>query len=205
MQKYTEKELRYMDHHMKNAINAAHMSCSNKMKVGCVIVKNNRVIVNGWNGRLANQDNCCEELSSLCSCGHMFSKDILSDIDSGLVGHGCVCPKCHSINKWRLRTREDVVHAEENTLLYAAKEGISVNKASAYTTTAPCIKCARMLVGVGVSDVFYLHDYKNLDGIELLNSTGINICKMKIVDNSDKVISPDRLYSRLTYNIVIDQ
>jgi len=37
------------------------MSFSTRSKVGSVIVKDNRVIVNSWNGTISGEDNCCEE------------------------------------------------------------------------------------------------------------------------------------------------
>lgn len=46
--------------HMKSAFNYAELSRSTRKKVGCVIVKDNKIISIGYNGTLPGEDNCCE-------------------------------------------------------------------------------------------------------------------------------------------------
>lgn len=65
------------------------------------------------------------------------------------------------------------VHAEANTLAYAAKEGISTNGTHLYVTLSPCINCAKLLINAGVKKVFYLKKYRDTSGIDLLNNRGI--------------------------------
>ena len=78
------------------------------------------------------------------------------------------------------RVRDDhelgTVHAEQNAVAYAAKQGVSVKDAIAYITHFPCIHCTKVLIAAGVSDIFYHDDYKN-DPIvvELLNESHISI------------------------------
>lgn len=46
--------------YMQIALIAAQRSYAVRLKVGCVIVKNNSIISFGWNGMPTGYDNCCE-------------------------------------------------------------------------------------------------------------------------------------------------
>ena len=46
--------------YMRIAQIAAERSYAKRLKVGCVIVKNNSIISFGWNGMPTGYDNCCE-------------------------------------------------------------------------------------------------------------------------------------------------
>ena len=65
------------------------------------------------------------------------------------------------------------VHAEANTIAFAAKEGIITEGTHLYVTLSPCINCAKLLINAGVKKVFYLEKYRDTSGIDLLNNRGI--------------------------------
>lgn len=54
---------RYKPAHMSTAFIYAGLSHCIKRKVGCVVIKNDTTIAFGYNGRAANEDNCCEDNS----------------------------------------------------------------------------------------------------------------------------------------------
>lgn len=60
------------------------------------------------------------------------------------------------------------VHAEANIVSYAARHGISLEGANIYSTTMPCLDCARLLINAGVGDVTYNELYTNNEGEKLL-------------------------------------
>lgn len=72
-------------------------------------------------------------------------------------------------------TKPEVLHAELNCILKAAKEGVSVVDGSLYVTLSPCLQCAAMLVQVGIKEVFYYETYRCTKGIEFLKENGIKI------------------------------
>jgi len=82
---------------------------------------------------------------------------------------------CETIHDGLAVTRDDVIHAEENAILYAAREGISLKGGTLYTTVAPCIKCARMIVGCGISRVVYAKIYRSNEGLVLLRNRGVAV------------------------------
>ena len=53
------------------------------------------------------------------------------------------------------------VHAEQNAISYAAKNGIGLKGSTAYITHFPCINCCKILISSGVKNIFYLDAYKN--------------------------------------------
>jgi dCMP deaminase len=55
------KTERYQQMFMKTALISAEQSFAKRNKVGAVLVKDNRIVVNAWNGRVSGVDNCCED------------------------------------------------------------------------------------------------------------------------------------------------
>lgn len=74
-----------------------------------------------------------------------------------------------------LVTKDTVIHAEENLVLKLARSTISSDGCTVYTTTEPCIRCARMLHGVGIARLVYNQSYVTSDGIEFLAKKGIQV------------------------------
>lgn len=74
-----------------------------------------------------------------------------------------------------MTTKETVVHAEMNAILFCAKYGISVDGADLYVTMCPCQKCAGAIIQSGIKKVFYLDEYRDMTAIETLEAAGIKI------------------------------
>ena len=74
-----------------------------------------------------------------------------------------------------LVTKDEVLHSEENAILKAAKYGVSLQDATLFVTHLPCIKCCRMIVASGIKNVYYKHNYKSINSLQLLGECGINI------------------------------
>lgn len=97
-------------------------SSCNRLHVGCVLVKDKRILATGYNGFL-----------------------------SGLPHQSVV----------RNNHEQGTVHAEQNAITFAAKNGICLLDSTAYVTHYPCLNCAKLLISAGIRKIFYLHDYKN--------------------------------------------
>jgi len=61
-------------------------------------------------------------------------------------------------------TLPDVLHAEENAVAFAAREGISLYGATAYITAEPCKRCLPRLSVAGIQKIFYIDSYKSSIG-----------------------------------------
>lgn len=71
-----------------------------------------------------------------------------------------------------------VIHAEQNALDKIVKSTASSQGADLYVTTAPCIECAKRILGAGINNVYYRDVYKNQEGIDFLASAGIAAFKV---------------------------
>lgn len=129
----------------------------NKLKVGAIIVKDQQIISDGFNGTPSGFDNQCEDEKhkkldrcSLCSQEH--------------------CEGCDNIE---LLTRPEVMHAESNAITKCAKYGKATLGSTIYITHTPCIECAKLIIQAGIKRVVYKNFYKSLAGVEILRKSGI--------------------------------
>lgn len=75
------------------------------------------------------------------------------------------------------RTKQCVLHAEENLISKLARGTNSSDGATLYCTHAPCIKCSRLIVQSGFDTTIYHHSYKNEDGLSLMRDLGMKVLK----------------------------
>ena len=136
--------------HMKSAFNYAECSTAEKLKVGCVLVKADRIISIGYNGMPAGWTNECEILSFYTDDGKQLPSQVLV-------------------------TKPEVLHAEENAITKLARSTESGEGATAFITHAPCLSCAKMLYSAGVSEVVYSQSYRETEGVDFLEKCGIPV------------------------------
>lgn len=138
---------------MQIAYNIANESKAIKRKVGAIIVKDNNIIAVGYNGTPSGFDNSCEE-----------------ECCKGVAGAGTY--------KNHLITRPEVLHAESNAIAKCARSVNSSEGADIYTTTCPCLECAKMIIQAGIRNVYYSEEYKSQDGLNLLVKAGIQVTQI---------------------------
>jgi dCMP deaminase len=124
---------KFIKAHLKVARVYGELSSATRLKVGCIIVKDDRIISIGYNGMPSGGSNVCEEDG---------------------------------------KTKPEVLHAEANAILKLARSTESGLNSSMFTTYAPCIHCAKLILQSGISELYYEEDYKNDDGIEFLKEYG---------------------------------
>jgi len=71
-----------------------------------------------------------------------------------------------------------VLHAEAQAIAKVARSNNSTINSTLYCTLSPCIDCAKLIYGVGITRVVYRDDYKCLDGIEFLKRMRVGINNM---------------------------
>lgn len=74
-------------------------------------------------------------------------------------------------------TKPEVIHAEENSILKAARTGRATNGSTLYCTHSPCKDCAKAIIGAGVIKVVYEVDYRCQGGVEMLKKANIDVIK----------------------------
>tara|TARA_R110000803_G_scaffold208487_1_gene277190 strand:+ start:417 stop:875 length:459 start_codon:yes stop_codon:yes gene_type:complete len=139
--------------HVKAALAYAECSTATILQVGCIIVKDDRIISIGYNGTPPGWDNVCEHKVFFDKQGRQLMQPVLV-------------------------TRPEVMHAELNALSKLARSTESGEGATAIVTTAPCFECAKVLYCAGISEVYYVEEYRKTDGIEFLQKCGITIEKV---------------------------
>lgn len=77
-----------------------------------------------------------------------------------------------------LETKLEVLHAESNAISKLAKTSYSSDGATVYITLSPCFECAKLLIQSGINKIFYKEQYRNLNGIELLQKAGITVIQL---------------------------
>ncbi|MFY7826026.1 MAG: deoxycytidylate deaminase [Flectobacillus sp.] len=139
------------DIYMELAVNIAKRSHCIKAQVGAVLARDTRIISIGYNGPPSGTHNCDEEFPE----------------------HGCARDSKGSCSL--------ALHAEQNAILFAAKNGSQVDGATLYVTLSPCIACARIIFSMKISKVVFLDSYaqyKGLqsdEGVEFLRKFGVEV------------------------------
>lgn len=91
---------------------------------------------------------------------------------------------CENTTELGLVTRPEVIHAELNCILKAAKEGISTINSTMFVTLSPCLPCAAMLKQTGVTKVYYSEQYRSLDGIDYLSNNQVFVQQFTVKGNT---------------------
>ncbi len=118
-------------------------------KIGCVIVKNKRIMTTGYNGAPAGLKTCKER-------GECLRRKL--GIASGTRAEVCYA-----------------IHAEQNAIIQAAKLGVSIDGATLYCTHQPCSMCARIIINTGIKRVVYQEGYPDEFTLELFNEAGTQL------------------------------
>jgi len=66
-------------------------------------------------------------------------------------------------------TKDEVIHAEMNAILKAAKSGNAVDGSTLYLSLSPCQNCCKLIIQSGIKRVVYLEEYRDLLPIEFLS------------------------------------
>lgn len=130
---------------MKTAETFADLSTAEKLKVGAIVVKDNRIISIGYNGMPSGWSNVCEEI--------WFDED----------------DNPHKV------TKPEVIHAEANAIAKLAKSTESGDGAEMYITHSPCVECAKQIYTAGVTKVYYKEKYRLETGIDFLKKCGVEV------------------------------
>ena len=140
---------KFIDYFMIVAEETAKLSHAVRLKVGAVIVKDDRIISIGYNGMPTGWDNVCEEWVEV--------HDIFSDADK------------------ELKTRAEVLHAESNAIAKLARSTESGDGATMFCTHAPCLQCAKLIYQSGIRELYFKTHYRDETGLTFLKNSTIQV------------------------------
>ncbi|MCL4323726.1 MAG: cytidine/deoxycytidylate deaminase family protein [Candidatus Thermoplasmatota archaeon] len=129
---------------MQMAYMAASRANCVRRQVGAVIVRDNNILATGYNGPPSGTQHC-----DVVGCIR-----IDMDIPSG---------ERHELCRG--------LHAEQNAIIQAAVHGVSIRDGVIYTTTFPCVVCAKMIINARLKEIIYTEGYPDeLSELMLLES-----------------------------------
>lgn len=132
--------------HIKVAEIYAELSHAKRLKVGAIVVKDNRVISIGYNGTPAGWDNLCEEI-----VGYTEEQVPIT------------------------KTKPEVIHAEANAIAKLARTNESGLNSTMYITHAPCMECAKLIYGAGIKAVYFKNHYRDDSGVNFLEKCNVQV------------------------------
>ena len=152
---------KFANAHMKAAEVYSQLSSAKRLKVGCVVIKDNTIIGIGYNGMPSGWTNDCE--NKVYANAWSVDNEVweYQEEDSG--------------HPYNLKTKPEVLHAETNALAKIARSTNSSDGASMFITHAPCLDCAKLVYQSGIKSVYYRNSYKNTDGIDFLNKCNVEV------------------------------
>jgi len=121
-------------------------------QVGAVIVKDGRILSTGYNGTPAGFTNCCDHWNNEYTPEH---------------------------HEWS-KTYE--IHAEMNAIIWAAREGISIEGATIYVTLEPCSECSKNVIASGIKRIVYAKEYEHTHSAvisKFIKDNGVSIEKLE--------------------------
>lgn len=122
---------------------------------GALAVKEKRILATGYVGSPVGLPHCDE-------AGHLMKATVHED---GSTHMHCV------------RT----VHAEQNVISQAAKNGVSLEGATIYCKMTPCFACAKMIINSGIRRVVCEKRYhEDKDSVQFFKHAGV---KLNVVNN----------------------
>ncbi|MBN2746456.1 MAG: cytidine/deoxycytidylate deaminase family protein [Bacteroidales bacterium] len=138
------------EYFIKVADMVASRATCDRGRSGCVIAKDNQILVTGYVGSPKGLPHCDD-------VGHLFKKVIHED---GSVTQHCV------------RT----VHAEQNAITQAARRGIALDGSTLYCRMTPCRTCAMLIINCGIVRVVCERKYHaGAESEEMFRQVGIEL------------------------------
>ena len=138
---------------------ATWSSCIRR-QVGAIVVKDKRIMTTGYNGAPAGVKTCVEK-------GYCLRNE--KNIPSGTHAEICYA-----------------AHAEQNAIIQAAREGISLKGCVLYCTHQPCVVCAKMIINAGIKEVIFKEGYPDEFSIEICKEAGVKLTKFEELEKEDK-------------------
>lgn len=119
-------------YYMDEALKEEEKSDCIRRKVGCVVVRDNEILIKGYNRAIGGIKPCSEI--------------------------GCIRNEYH-VKTGERREICRYICAEQVAVSDAAKRGVSLDNSTIYVTYFPCSICAKILVNAGIKKIVYLKSY----------------------------------------------
>lgn len=126
----------------------ARRSTCLRRQVGAVLVKDKNILATGYNGAPSGIVHCLDV--------------------------GCLREKLRIPSGERHELCRGL-HAEQNAIIQAAKHGTSIEGATLYCTTMPCIICSKMIINAGIRRIVFAEGYSDQLAAEMISESGVAV------------------------------
>ena len=165
---------KFVDLYTDIAKRVADLSHARRLKVGAIIVKEDRIISIGYNGMPAGWENDCEDKVWIDSdAGSWLSPKEITE----RWPHVEYNEDAGEEYRYALKTKPEVLHAESNAIAKLARNNESGLDAAIFVTHSPCLECAKLILQSGINKVYYGHAYRDNAGLEFLRKSKIEVIK----------------------------
>lgn len=136
------------EYFMSIAEQVAQRSTCLRRNIGAILVRDKRILATGYNGVPSGLEHC-----ELVGCLR----------DERGIPSGTQHELCRGL------------HAEQNAVIQSARYGICMDGATIYSTTQPCVMCAKILLNAGVKDIVYRDPYPDDLSEAILKEAGVSV------------------------------
>ena len=147
-------------------------------RCSALILKDNRILASGYVGSPQGLPHCDD-------AGHDFQETWVM-ADTAPEGGG----EFHRLEGGGYLVRKQscirTIHAEQNAIAWAAREGIALKGGTIYSTLFPCQSCAKLILQTGLREVVAEYDY---------HSSGPSKALFDAVGITHKVTNPGEAYT----------
>jgi len=167
---------KFIDYFMDVAERTSQLSYAIRLKVGAIIVKDDRIMSIGYNGMPSGWDNSCEDRVWDPGAGGWLDPEEFNAMYPYESWH----KEADRNVRYGLKTKPEVLHAETNAIAKLAKSNESGVGATLFITHAPCLDCAKLIYQSGINNVLYRNTYRSDNGINFLNKSGVNVTQYTV-------------------------
>jgi len=141
------------DYFMSIAQQVALRSTCIRRQIGALIVRDKRILATGYNNVPSGIEHC--------------------------TTRGCLRDELGIPSGQRVELCRGT-HAEQNAIVQAAKYGTAIDGAMVYTTTQPCILCAKILINAGITEIVFSGDFPDELSCEMLEEAGVVLRQIEL-------------------------
>lgn len=137
----------------------------------------------------------CIVLSHRGSCNRAKVGAIIVKEEKHVIASGVNGPNnwdCDELKCDISKPCNHAIHAEENAINFAGRNGVDLKGSTLYCTHGPCINCAKLIVREGISRVVYLYEYRDNEGVEFLKRNGVTIKIIPLDESTEGSIFNER-------------
>jgi len=136
------------EYFMDIAHQVATRSTCTRRRIGAVVVRDKRILATGYNNVPSGIEHC--------------------------TTRGCLRDEMNIPSGERHELCRGI-HAEQNAIAQAARNGVSVEGSTVYCTHQPCILCAKLMINAGVVEIVFVGEYPDPLSLELLHEANITL------------------------------